>query len=113
MGGAAIATLAGDHIHRAGFAEIRPETVVTWMVATLWIPLLVVISVRPRAGNWWAAVFPLGMYSSATFATAVETGWRPLTTVSLVFFWIAFFAWLVVTVELLLRILRFRRDYRR
>lgn len=43
-----------------------------------------------------AAIFPLGMYSSATFATAVETGWHPLTTVSLVFFWIALAAWVLV-----------------
>ncbi len=95
MGGAAIATLAGDHIHRAGFQDIRPVTVVTWIVASLWIPLLAAATVRMRVGNWWAAVFPLGMYSSATFATAVETGWHPLTTISLVFFWIAFAAWLL------------------
>ncbi len=95
MGGAAIATLAGDHIHKAGFEAIRPLTVVTWIIASLWIPLLVVASVRLRPGNWWAAVFPLGMYSSATYATAVETGWRSLTTVSLAFFWIALAAWLL------------------
>ena len=95
MGGAAIATLAGDHIHRAGFEAIKPVTVVTWIVASLWIPLLLVVSVKLRDGNWWATVFPLGMYSSATFATAVETGWRPLMTVSLVFFWIALAAWMV------------------
>ena len=79
MGGAAIATLAGDHIFEAGVQQIRPVTVVTWLVASAWIPLLVAASVRVRDGNWWAAVFPLGMYSSATFATAVETGWHWLT----------------------------------
>ena len=95
MGGAAIATLAGDHIHKAGLAGIRPVTIVTWIVASMWIPPLVMWSVRLRDGNWWAAVFPLGMYSSATYATAVETGWRALTTISLVFFWIALAAWLL------------------
>src|SRR3954471_3560148 len=83
MGGAAIATLAGDQIHKAGFTDIRPLTIVTWIVASAWIPLLASATVRMRVGNWWAAVFPLGMYSSATFATAVETSWRPLTTISL------------------------------
>jgi hypothetical protein len=39
---------------------------------------------------------PLGIYSSATYATAIETGWRWLVVVSLVFFWIAFAAWLIV-----------------
>jgi tellurite resistance protein TehA-like permease len=69
------------------------------MVATLWIPLLVVAGRwldTHRAGAWWAAVFPLGMYSAATYAMAGETGWRTLTVVSLVFFWIAFAAWLIV-----------------
>ena len=60
MGGAAIATLAGDHIHKAGVDDIRPVTVVTWIVASLWIPVLAAASVRLRDGNWWAAVFPLG-----------------------------------------------------
>jgi hypothetical protein len=104
MGGAAIATLAGDHIHRAGFEAIRPVTVVTWLVATLWIPPLVAVSFGLRSGNWWAAVFPLGMYSSATFATAMETGWRPLTTISLAFLWIALAAWVLTS-------LRFRRAH--
>jgi len=108
MGGAAIATLAGDHIHKAGVDAIKPVTVVTWMVASAWIPLLIVVSTRLRPGNWWAAVFPLGMYSSATFATAAETGWRTLTTVSLVFFWIALTAWIIAAVESLLRFRRSR-----
>jgi tellurite resistance protein TehA-like permease len=107
MGGIAIATLAGDHIDKAGVEDIRPLTVVTWVVASLWIPLLVVASVRLRKGNWWAAVFPLGMYSSATYAMAVETGWQSLTTISLVFFWIAFAAWTIVAIA---GLSRFRRE---
>jgi tellurite resistance protein TehA-like permease len=72
---------------------------VTWVVASAWIPVLAAATVRMRGGNWWAAVFPLGMYSSATFATAVETGWHPLTTISLVFFWIALAAWLLTSLR--------------
>lgn len=108
MGGAAIATLAGDHIHKAGLESVWPVTVVTWVVATAWIPLLVYFCIRHRVGLWWAAVFPLGMYSSATYATAVETGWRWLTVVSLVFFWIAFSAWVIVAIQ---SPLRFRRSH--
>jgi tellurite resistance protein TehA-like permease len=104
MGGAAIATLAGDHIDKAGLTFVWPVTVVTWVVATAWLPLLVWVSRRLRSGNWWAAVFPLGMYSSATYATAVETGWQSLTTVSLVFFWIALAAWAVTALFVLSRI---------
>jgi tellurite resistance protein TehA-like permease len=111
MGGAAIATLAGDHIYEAGLHSVRPVTVVTWIVATAWIPPLSYVTLqrfrRRRElppGLWWAAVFPLGMYSAATYATAVETGWRWLTTVSLVFFWIAFAAWTLTALHALLRI---------
>jgi tellurite resistance protein TehA-like permease len=104
MGGLAIATLAGDHIHRAGVESVREVTIVTWVVATLWIPPLLYFGLRhiqrPEAhhfaGVWWAMVFPLGMYSAATYAMAVETGWRALPTISLVFFWIAFAAWVIV-----------------
>jgi len=106
MGGAAIATLAGDHIHKAGLQSVWPVTVVTWCVATAWIPLLIWVTARRfrmrrelPPGLWWAAVFPLGMYSSATYATAVETGWRWLTTVSLGFFWIAFAAWVLTALH--------------
>jgi tellurite resistance protein TehA-like permease len=104
MGGAAIATLAGDHIHKAGLESVRPVTVVTWFVATVWIPPLVYIALRRRVGISWPAVFPLGMYSSATFATAVETGWRWLTFVSLAFCWIALAAWLITGLHALSRI---------
>jgi tellurite resistance protein TehA-like permease len=97
MGGAAIATLAGDHIHKAGLHGVWPVTVVTWIVATVWIPPLVCVAVRRRVGISWPVVFPLGMYSSATFAMFVETGWRRFTVVSLAFFWIALAAWVFVT----------------
>lgn len=104
MGGLAIATLAGDHLHHAvipgPFADgVRAVTIASWIGATLWIPPLVAVGMRRRshgAGAWWAAVFPLGMYSAATYAMALETGWRSLVAVSLVFFWIAFAAWVTV-----------------
>ena len=109
MGGLAIGTLAGDQLHRAGLAivthdwllaAIRSSTVVTWVAATLWIAPLVYATVRHLhlrfTGAWWAMAFPLGMYSAATFAMKVETGWRPFKMASAVFFWVAFAAWLAV-----------------
>jgi tellurite resistance protein TehA-like permease len=104
MGGGAIATLAGDHIDKAGLTFVWPVTVVTWIVATAWLPVLIYVCIRYRVGLAWAAVFPLGMYSSATYATAVETGWRWLTTVSLGFFWIALVAWILTALQALSRI---------
>ena len=98
MGGLAIATLAGDHIHHALYPgpiadAVRLVTIVTWALASLWILPLTVIGWR-RVRNW-PAVFPLGMYSSATFAMALETGWSALRVASLVFFWIALADWLL------------------
>lgn len=119
MGGMAIATLAGDTIHAVVPAwlagPVRTVTVVTWVTATLWIPPLIYFALHrirrhPNmlqfAGVWWAFVFPLGMYSAASFAMAVETGQRSLLTVSLVFFWDALTAWIVVVVAGLLLLAR-------
>ncbi|MCV7075302.1 tellurite resistance/C4-dicarboxylate transporter family protein [Mycobacterium szulgai] len=116
MGGLAIATLAGDNIHNLATSWLAPTvrvvTVTTWVVATLWIPALVYfglqrINRRPGmlhfGGVWWAMVFPLGMYSAATAATAAEIGQRSLSTVSLVFFWVALAAWVIVASAGLLR----------
>ena len=118
MGGLAIATLAGDGIHSLAPAwlagPVRAVTVVTWVAATLWIPPLIYfglhrISQRPDmlhfAGVWWAFVFPLGMYSAASYAMAAEIA-ASLATVSLVFFWDALAAWLIVVVAGLLRVRR-------
>jgi tellurite resistance protein TehA-like permease len=115
MGGLAIATLAGDNIRSLApdwlAGPVRAVTVVTWVAATLWIPPLIYfglhrISNRPEmlhfAGVWWAFVFPLGMYSAATYTMATEIGQRSLLTVSLVFFWDALAAWLIVTLAGLL-----------
>jgi tellurite resistance protein TehA-like permease len=108
MGGLAIGTLAGDRLHLAGesiisadwlLVAVRVVTVGTWVLATLWIPLLVYITGRhlePRfSGAWWATVFPLGMYSAATYAMLMETGWQLFRWVSLVFFWIALATWVL------------------
>lgn len=120
MGGLAIATLAGDDIHslihRPAVAwlggVVVVVTVATWAAATLWIPPLIHFGLqrirqRPEtlhfAGVWWAFVFPLGMYSVATYTMAGEIGQRSLATVSLVFFWDALAAWLIVVIGGLLR----------
>jgi tellurite resistance protein TehA-like permease len=119
MGGLAIATLAGDHLHRVGLTvvaddwlleAVRLVTVVTWVVATLWIAPLFYTTLRYLrlrfTGAWWAMVFPLGMYSAATFAMSVETGWRPFQSVSQVMFWIAVAAWAAVALAAVCQLAR-------
>ena len=80
-------------------------TLGAWVLASLWIPVLlygqlwrtdrVPGSLRYQSA-WWAAVFPLGMYSCAGAATATELHMYSLQTVSLVFFWIALTVWALV-----------------
>jgi tellurite resistance protein TehA-like permease len=119
MGALAISTLAGDYIYQLApgwlSGPVRAATTATWTLASLWIPPLIYfglhrISQRPDvlkfAGVWWALVFPLGMYSAACYAMAAELGLRSLQTVSLVFFWNALAAWLIVVVAGLLRLRR-------
>jgi tellurite resistance protein TehA-like permease len=114
MGALAITALAGDHILTAartlpGPAGLLhwtgPVTLGAWVLASLWIPVLLYAQLwraDQLAGSlryqsaWWAAVFPLGMYSSASAATATDLRMHSLQTVSLVFFWIACTVWALV-----------------
>jgi tellurite resistance protein TehA-like permease len=117
MGALAIATLAGHTIYSGAVAwlagPVRVVTIVTWVLASAWIPPLVYfvlhrVNRRPAVlqltGAWWALVFPLGMYSVATAAMAIELRSAALQTVSLVFFWNALTAWVIVAVAGLLRL---------
>ena len=119
MGALAITALAGDRILAAartlnapaGLVDWpRPVTLGAWVLASLWIPVLLYAEVwraDQAAGSlhyqgvWWAAVFPLGMYSTATAATGTELRMGSLQTISLVFFWIAFTVWTLVASGLL------------
>jgi tellurite resistance protein TehA-like permease len=119
MGALAIATLTGDRILAArpattGLAWLvtlaRPQILILWIMASAWIPLLLSaqlwrIARRPASlryeGVWWATVFPLGMYSSATFGLAVELRVPALRTVSLIFFWFGLTTWLIIALGLL------------
>ncbi|MEO6881675.1 MAG: tellurite resistance/C4-dicarboxylate transporter family protein [Mycobacteriaceae bacterium] len=128
MGALAITTLAGADLvgalRAAGPASgspvwlsdvVRPATLVLWILASTTIPVLVyaeIWRVDHRAGSvhfagaWWSAVFPLGMYASATAATAAQLALPSLTTISLVMFWIAFSVWVLVTMGWLHSVLR-------
>ncbi|TAM93188.1 MAG: C4-dicarboxylate ABC transporter, partial [Jatrophihabitans sp.] len=114
LGGLAIATLASAHLVDAArevpvdawlLQVLRPGTLVVWWLASAWAPLLLYAEVwrldrqtgsLHYMGVWWSAVFPLGMYSSATEATSSALGVRSMYTVSLVVFWVALTVWLVV-----------------
>jgi tellurite resistance protein TehA-like permease len=119
MGAVAITTLAGARLDMiAGdvpwLARLAPAitavTVASWAVATWWIPLLLVLTLwRHAIGavplryhlEYWSMVFPLGMYSAATWAFAQATGFDFLGVIPKFFLWIAFAAWLATFIAML------------
>lgn len=109
MGAAAIATLAGARL--LAMLDLAPPTMpvrgfvvgatlLFWSLATWWIPLLAVLSVwrhcdvrlRYRIEHW-SVVFPLGMYTTATWRLAEQLRLPSLALVPHVFVWIALTAW--------------------
>ena len=114
MGAAAIATVAAVQLVPAvraypaladtgGF--VVGAAVLFWSVATWWLPLLVAVMVwRHVVGGvaltyrfeYWSMVFPLGMYTVATFSFAQLVGIAALFLIPRIFLWIAVAAWCVV-----------------
>jgi tellurite resistance protein TehA-like permease len=123
MGAAAIATLAGTQLmdllaHETRFTAMLPVlaslTVLLWTTSTFWIPLLVILFLwtmiqeglpgyRP---GLWSAVFPLGMYATATFEYAAVAQLSFLQPLPLIFFWAAFLAWLLTFAGMCAQFLR-------
>jgi tellurite resistance protein TehA-like permease len=111
MGAMAISTLAGSLLVQDGadaplLASLHPFvagfTLLYWATATWWLPMLVALGLwrfaihRHRIGRDaidWSAVFPLGMYSAATWQmkNALQLGF--LGPVASAFCWIAIAAW--------------------
>ena len=111
MGAAAISALVGATLIERNalsrdVAEIVPFikgfTLFYWAIATLWIPMLLVLGVwrylicgSPLAYGplWWGAVFPLGMYSVSTYHLATILAASFLLPLSQLFMFIALLAW--------------------
>jgi tellurite resistance protein TehA-like permease len=114
MGALAIAGLASDHLLHAVEATgllpwlsgpLHGTSLATWILASFWIPGLLYAEIWRAdrttgslrfAGVWWSAVFPLGMYATATATTGHNLGLPQFATISLVFFWVAVTVWLMV-----------------
>ncbi|MDD4867213.1 MAG: hypothetical protein PHQ28_08890 [Mycobacterium sp.] len=119
MGALSVAVVSAHQLRNQvspGWAgSVNGLMLLAWAPATLWIPLLIYFGLhrveqRPRllrlTGSWWAVVFPLGMYSVATYQMADAVHVRALQTVALVAFWDAALAWSIVAVAAVLRIPR-------
>ena len=119
MGAVAITTLAGSTLMlRVGhwplldpIAAFLPGfTIFFWAAATWWIPLLVALMVwryviRKEVLAYepalWGMVFPLGMYTTATFQLSRAIGFAFLAQISEVFILLALAAWVTAFVGLL------------
>ncbi len=114
MGAMAISTLAGDVLianaaHDALLADLLPflrgTTLLFWATASWWIPMLVVLGywrhvvrrfpLRYEPG-YWGMVFPLGMYTVATYKLALAIDAPFLLVVPHVFLWCALAVWAIV-----------------
>jgi tellurite resistance protein TehA-like permease len=110
MGALAISALAsaslGAAASRSGWTGVSSAlgtpTLVLWIAATAWIPVLVGLELwraRRAPGPWrysasrWSTVFPLGMYATATHAVAMRLALPALRPVAAVAFGVAAVVW--------------------
>jgi tellurite resistance protein TehA-like permease len=122
MGALAITALAGARLILSSknfelLHDLHPFiigfTLFFWATGTWWIPLLVVVGfwrhVIERVPitydpQYWSLVFPLGMYTVATFIFANATGMTFLLIIPQIAVYIAVLAWLVTFCSMLFKL---------
>jgi tellurite resistance protein TehA-like permease len=117
-GAVAITVLAGSNLLLAAASSPRIErlvpfvegiVVLAWATATFWFPLMIAIGVWRHVvrrlplryhPSYWALVFPLGMYSAATYRMRAAIGLDALAWLATVAFAVALVAWLATAIGL-------------
>lgn len=124
MGALAITTLAGSRLilaapHWTFLTDIAPFlkgfTLFFWAAGAWWIPLLVIAGIWRHSvervpltyhPQYWSLVFPLGMFTAATFQLSRACGIAFLDVVPRVFVWIALGAWVLTFIGMLRELAR-------
>ena len=119
MGALAITTLAGSRLLlvadtwsllRELIPFLKGFTLFFWATGTWWIPLLVIVGIWRHVWErvpltydpqYWGLVFPLGMYTIATFMLAKVTGLTFLTVIASGGLYVALVAWGITFVGLI------------
>lgn len=118
MGAAAIAVNAGTTLLDADIEltfllTLRPFieglVMMLWSWATWWLPMLVIFGIWKHIIRHyplryepalWSMVFPLGMYSVASYRLGLAAEFPPLQWISSLVVWIAFGVWCLVILGL-------------
>lgn len=113
MGAAAISTNSGSVLIVSTLTvpfltALRPfiegATLVLWAWGTWWIPLLVLVGVWKHIVHrvpltyhpmYWSLVFPLGMYSVASYRLSLAAEFPPLAILAHSMIWVALGAWIL------------------
>jgi tellurite resistance protein TehA-like permease len=124
MGAVAISTLAGTFIIRAAphatflgdmLPFLKGFTLFFWSTATWWIPMLLILGFWRHVYKrfplrydplYWGAVFPLGMYTAATWRLEQVIQLPFIQWIPKVFIWIALAAWSAAFMGLIRSLLR-------
>ncbi|HEX5294161.1 MAG TPA: tellurite resistance/C4-dicarboxylate transporter family protein [Streptosporangiaceae bacterium] len=121
---AAAGLLALHGPHAALVAALRPfvlgVSVVLWAFGTWWIPLLVLLGIwryvlrrYPRAyePRLWNVVFPLGMYTVASWTLGQADGFAFMASVARAWVWVGFAAWVAVLCLMVSALVRALSDH--
>jgi len=124
MGAAAISANAGSSLSMSPsvmpfldslHSMVNGVILLAWSWATWWIPLLIIMGIWKHGVSaiklryeptQWSIVFPLGMYTVASYRLALTADFEPLYWIAGVMIWVALFAWALAMMALLQEIVK-------